>query len=212
MSNKSKLLEYLESIHIDEFNMSTLDANALKEEIVQKKLLSCDEFKNVKKINIISMPCYHGDLETGQPIEFCDDNLGDKSKAKVFHTVSRNYDPQKHSSDIFNEEIDLYCISLSPRIYDPTKITAENLGIGVWVMPTLYHRNSFEPYKEIRVVFSPETIQDLMSVNKEDLVEIVKTRILKSVEKAIDEGLKENVPFERTILFRASERSFKKNL
>jgi hypothetical protein len=39
----------------------------------------------------------------------------------------------------------------------------------------------------------------------------MKDRILKSVEEVLDGGLKENVSYELGLIFRLSNRSFKKN-
>lgn len=210
MENKNKLIEYLETIHVDEFMIPTLTSKELSEEAVQKKLLSLEEFKNVKKINVLPYPVYEGNKETGEPIELDKTNLGDKSKTTKYQVPTYHYDPGKDSGFELAEEIDVYSITLSPKQYDPKETSAENLGVGVWVMPTLYHPATFEPYKEIKIVFSPEKVMSmLMLKSQEEADKEVKERILKSLEKAIDEGLKENVPFKRTIFFRMSERSFR---
>jgi len=210
MEKKNKLIEYLELAHIDEFMIPTLGYKELSEEIVQKKLLSFDEFKNVKKINVLPYTTYVGDKETGLPVELDKTNLGDKSKTKPYNVPTYHYNPEIDVDFELAEEIDIYSISLSPKQYDPKETSAENLGVGVWVMPTLYHSMTFEPYKEIKIVFSPEKVMSmLMLKSQEEADKEVKERILKSLEKALDEGLKENVPFKRTIFFRMSERSFK---
>lgn len=217
MKKENRLIKYLESLETkgevdDFFNPIVLGPEILENEEVQKFLLTLDEFKGVKKINILKAPMYLGDAETGIPTELLDDYIGQTSKTKSFTVPTRAYDPEKEEGFKFPEEIDLYTISLSPRVYDPKKTSAENLGPGVWIMPTLYSPNNFEPYKEIKIVFSPEKIQDVIA-NKEDksLEEEIKNRIIKNVEKAFNEGLKENVPYKRVVLFRASDRSFKKN-
>ena len=210
MGKKNKLLEYLETFHVDEFMMSTLSSKELSEEIVQKTLLSFDEFKNVKKINVLPYPVYEGDKKTGIPVQLDKTNLGDKTKTKPYQVPTYHYDPERDRDFELAEEIDVYAITLSGKQYDPLELTGEKLGVGVWVMPTLYHTMTFEPYKEIKVVFSPEKVMSmLMLKNQEEAEKEMKERILKSVENAINEGLKENVPFKRTILFRMSERSFK---
>lgn len=210
MKKESKLVKYLESIEVDSMSMPTLGPEELQNEMVQKFLLCFDEFKNVKKINVLKLPVYLGDAKTGAPIEQDETNLGDKSKTKNYQAVSFNYDPNRESNIEFNEEIDLYSITLSIRIYDPEELNIFKLGAGTWVMPSLYSPVDFTPLREVRVIFSPEAIQDIFSLeNKEDVEKEVKKRLMKSFEDALDNGLKENVPYRRTILFRTSSRSVK---
>jgi hypothetical protein len=213
MKKESKLVKYLESIEVDSMSMATLGPEELQNEMVQKFLLCFDEFKNVKKINVLKLPMYLGDIKTGAPIEQDETNLGDKSKTKKYQAVSFNYDPNRESNIEFNEEIDLYCITLSPKMYDPEELNIFKLGVGTWVMPSLYNPVDFTPLKEVRVIFSPEAIQDIFSLtNKEDVEKEVKKRLMKSFEDAIDNGLKENVPYRRTVLFRVSSRSVKETI
>jgi hypothetical protein len=213
MKKESKLVKYLESIEVDSMSMATLGPEELQNEMVQKFLLCFDEFKNVKKINVLKAPVYLGDTKTGAPIEQDEDNLGDKSKTKKYQVVSFNYDPNRESNIEFNEEIDLYCITLSIKIYDPEELNIFKLGVGTWVMPSLYNPVDFTPLKEVRVIFSPEAIQDIFSLeNNKDVEKEVKKRLMKSFEDAIDNGLKENVPYRRTVLFRVSNRSVKETI
>ena len=213
MKTESKLVKYLESIEVDSMSMATLGPEELQNEMVQKFLLCFDEFKNVKKINVLKAPVYLGDIKTGAPIEQDETNLGDKSKTKKYQVVSFNYDPNRESNIEFNEEIDLYCITLSPKMYDPKELDIFKLGAGTWVMPSLYSSIDFTPLKEVRVIFSPEAIQDIFSLeNDKDVEKEVKKRLMKSFEDAIDNGLKENVPYRRTVLFRVSNRSVKETI
>jgi hypothetical protein len=215
MKIENRLIKYLESIEVgvDGMNMATLGPEELKNEMIQKFLLSFDEFKNVKKINALEAPSYLVDTKTGAPIEKDESNLGDKNKVKSYAVPSFIYNPNRDLYFEFNEEIDLYSISLSPKIYNPEELTSFNLGVGTWVMPTMYDPANFTPLREIKVVFSPEAIQDILGLkNKEDGDKEVKKRLLKSFEDAIDNGLVENVPYSRNIMFRMSERSIKKGL
>lgn len=210
MKKESKLVKYLESMEVDSMSMATLGPEELQNEMIQKFLLCFDEFKNVKKINVLKLPMYLGDAKTGAPIEQDETNLGDKSKTKQYQTLSFTYDPNKEFNIEFNEEIDLYSITLSIKIYDPEELNIFKLGPGTWVMPSLYSPVDFTPLKEVRVIFSPEAIQDIFSLeNKEDVEKEVKKRLMKSFEDALDNGLKENVPYRRTLLFRVSSRSVK---
>jgi hypothetical protein len=210
MKKESKLVKYLESIEVNSMSMTTLGPEELQNEMVQKFLLCFDEFKNVKKINVLKAPVYLGDINTGAPIEQDETNLGDKSKTKQYQAVSFSYDPNREFNIEFNEEIDLYSITLSIRIYDPEELNIFKLGAGTWVMPSLYNPVDFTPLREVRVIFSPEAIQDIFSLkNKEDVEKEVKKRLMKSFEDALDNGLKENVPYRRTLLFRVSSISVK---
>lgn len=213
MRIENRLIKYLESIEVDGLNMATLGPEELKNEMIQKFLLSFDEFKDVKKINALEAPSYLVDTKTGAPTEKDESNLGDKNKVKPYQVQSYIYNPNRDFNIEFNEEIDLYSISLTSKIYNPEELTSFNLGIGTWVMPVLYNPLDFTPLREIKVVFSPEAIQDILGLkNKEDGDKEVKKRLLKSFEDAIDNGLVENVPYSRNIMFRISERSIKKGL
>lgn len=211
MKTENKLVKYLESIEIDSMSIATLGPEELQNEMIKKFLLCFDEFKNVKKINALKLPTYLGDVNTGAPIDQDEGNLGDKSKTKSYIVPSFVYNPNRDSNVEFNEEIDLYSISLSPKVYDPRELDSFSLGIGTWVMPTMYHPSDFTPLNEIKVVFSPEGIQDILDL-KEGGEKEIKKRLMKSFENAIDNGLVANVPYSRNILFRMSERSIKKGL
>lgn len=191
-------------------SMATLGPEELQNEMVQKFLLCFDEFKNVKKINVLKAPSYLGDIKTGAPIEQDETNLGDRSKTKVYQALSFKYSPDGEYNFEFNEEIDLYCITLSPKMYDPKELDIFKLGVGTWVMPAMYNPTTFIPLREIKVVFSPEAIQDIFGLkNDEETNKEVKSRLLKSFEDAIDNGFKENVPYSRGVIFRVSSRSVK---
>jgi hypothetical protein len=181
MRIENRLIKYLESIEVDGLNMATLGPEELKNEMIQKFLLSFDEFKDVKKINALEAPSYLVDTKTGAPIEKDESNLGDKNKVKPYQVQSYIYNPNRDFNIEFNEEIDLYSISLTSKIYNPEELTSFNLGIGTWVMPVLYNPLDFTPLREIKVVFSPEAIQDILGLkNKEDGDKEVKKRLLKS--------------------------------
>jgi len=213
MKTESKLLKYLESIEVDGVGKAILGPEELKNEMIKKFLLCFDEFKSVKKINVLESPVYLVDIKTGDPIEQDETNLGDKSKVKSYQVQTFIYDPNKESNIEFNEEIDLYSITLSSKIYDPLELTTSRLGVGTWVTPILYSPSDFTPLREIRVIFSPEGIQDIFNLkNNEESEKEIKKRLVKNFEDAIDNGLKENMPYTRSVMFRLSNRSVKETL
>jgi hypothetical protein len=189
------------------YEPQTLGPEQLEGDLVKNMLLTFDEFKGVKKINILKFPSYYGDIKTGKPFENDETSLGGKSKTYQVETV--RYNPELTE---LNEEIDLYSISLTSKIYNPQDLSATSLGIGTWVMPIMYSPIDFTPLREMKIVFSPELFMDmLVDKTAEEVEKEMKYRILKSVEDALDGGLKENVPYELGLIFRLSSRSIKKN-
>jgi hypothetical protein len=212
--NNSRLIQFLESIKSEpDLNKSMfyepqiLGPEQLEGDLVKNMLLTFDEFKGVKKINILKLPSYYGDIKTGKPFENDETSLGGKSKTYQVETV--RYNPELTE---LNEEIDLYSISLTSKIYNPQDLLATSLGIGTWVMPIMYSPINFTPLREMKIVFSPEMFMDmLVDKTAEEVEKEMRSRILKSVEDALDGGLKENVPYELGLIFRLSSRSIKKN-
>lgn len=212
--NNSRLIQFLESIKSEpDLNKSMfyepqiLGPEQLEGDLVKNMLLTFDEFKGVKKINILKLPSYYGDIKTGKPFENDETSLGGKSKTYQVETV--RYNPELTE---LNEEIDLYSISLTSKIYNPQDLSATSLGIGTWVMPIIYSPINFTPLREMKIVFSPEMFMDmLVDKTAEEVEKEMRSRILKSVEDALDGGLKENVPYELGLIFRLSSRSIKKN-
>ena len=212
--NNSRLIQFLESIKSEpDLNKSMfyepqiLGPEQLEGDLVKNMLLTFDEFKGVKKINILKLPSYYGDIKTGKPFENDETSLGGKSKTYQVETV--RYNPELTE---LNEEIDLYSISLTSKIYNPQDLSATSLGIGTWVMPIMHSPIDFTPLREMKIVFSPEMFMDmLVDKTAEEVEKEMRSRILKSVEDALDGGLKENVPYELGLIFRLSSRSIKKN-
>ena len=213
--NKSRLIQFLESIKSEPslnnsmfYEPTVLGPEQLEGDLVKNMLLTFDEFRGVKKINILKLPTYYGDIKTGKPFENDETSLGGKSKTKSYQVDTINYNPELTE---LNEEIDLYSISLTTKIYNPQDLSATSLGIGTWVMPVVYSSADFTPLREMKIVFSPELLMDmLVDKTAEEVEKEMRSRILKSVEEALDGGLKENVPYELGLIFRLSSRSIKK--
>ena len=192
------------------YERTVLGPEQLEGDLVKNMLLTFDELRGVKKINILKLPSYYGDIKTGKPFENDETSLGGKSKTKSYQVDKIKYNPELTE---FNEEIDLYSISLTSKIYNPQDLLATSLGIGTWVMPVMYSPIDFTPLREMKIVFSPELFMDmLVGKTAEEVEKEMKDRILKSVKEALDGGLKENVPYELGLIFRLSSRSIKKNV
>ena len=140
------------------YEPTVLGPEQLEGDLVKNMLLTFDEFRGVKKINILKLPTYYGDIKTGKPFENDETSLGGKSKTKSYQVDTINYNPELTE---LNEEIDLYSISLTTKIYNPQDLSATSLGIGTWVMPVVYSSADFTPLREMKIVFSPELLMDL---------------------------------------------------
>lgn len=219
-----KLLDYL--IYIEELNEKTepekqgeashhfithwplLGPEALEK--VKDHLLTLDEFKNVKKINVLKAPSYLGDKDTLLPLNLDEDNLGDTTNSKFILIPNYLYSPDETNDIEFNEEMDIYAIELTPPIYDPNFLTSLKLGPGVWKMPLIYNPENFLPVSEIRIIYSVEGLQDILfDKNPEEVKDILKERIMNKVEEMLTSYSKPNVPVKRKVIFRVSPRSIK---
>ena len=75
----------------------------------------------------------------------------------------------------------LYNISLTPELYDPSKML-EPVKNGAAISPTIYNPKTFEPTKHILLTWSPEMAQDL-SVTKDE------TTLRNDIHKLLDDVL-----------------------
>ena len=75
----------------------------------------------------------------------------------------------------------LYSISLTPELYDPSKML-EPVKNGAAISPTIYNPKTFEPTKHILLTWSPEMAQDL-SVTKDE------TTLRNDIHKLLDDVL-----------------------
>jgi hypothetical protein len=196
--------------------MPLLGPQLLETDIIQKYLLSLEDFKDVKKINVLKMPTILVDKDTDMPLNTDPDNLGDTTNSKMQLIPTYNYRPsvsdREENKLEFAEEIDLYSIDLGPAIYDPKQLTTISLGPGVWKMPMIYHPDQFVPINEIKIIYSAEGLQDILfDKTKEEIDQILEERIIKQVRETLKGG-KINVPEKRSILIRATKRSFKQSV
>ena len=75
----------------------------------------------------------------------------------------------------------LYSISLTPELYDPSKML-EPVKNGAAISPAIYNPITFEPTKHILLTWSPEMAQDL-SVTKDE------TTLRNDIHKLLDDVL-----------------------
>lgn len=195
------LYDFLKSQSSD---FTTGDTERLVTETIVKNFKNFDDFKNVKKINILSLPIYRADTKTGDPFESLADSDFLGGTWRPVQTQTYLYDPKNDKIE-FNEIVDIYIISLTPKMY-----SCDKLGYGVWYYPTTYYPNDFSSLNKIEINFSIEEIKELKNMNDEEAKTEAKRVILKQVSELIDSG-QSNLPCEQKILIRCSPRSIKIN-
>lgn len=158
------------------------------------ELLKTDEFKDVKKLNIVDYPHWVGNQETE---EFQPDGVG-----ILIHSYKFGY------TSFFSSIVNLYSITLSPKVYDPNELN--KLGKGVWVMPLIAEEPDLEPIRQIRINYSPKLVQDLKNAKIADGEAKMKELIFEQLEKALKGP--PNIPSKRAIIFRCSPKSMKLNV
>jgi hypothetical protein len=118
---------------------------------------------------------------------------------------------------MFSESVDLYSITLSPGIIDSSFTDVATIPYGTWVLPTIYYNiNDITPQKTIVIKINPEQMVDetmRMRVNGNfgNTDEAIRNEVIKSVHKAFDDKLGDNVPKTHSFLVRVSPRSLIKN-
>jgi hypothetical protein len=159
-------------------NFPVFDHRNLK--AFENRLYECEEFKDVVRINFLEMPTYLVDEETGEPIAGQRNYLGGNAKP---HQVS-SFQFTEGDDIKFGKIVDLYSISVS-KIYDLNFFNnSENRKPGVWNFPTVYDTETFEPLKEIRVIWSPDQIKDVLALTESK--ETLRERLLRMFEEALD--------------------------
>lgn len=186
------------------FDEIGISQELLKHNIFRDDLMKCDEFKNVKKINLLHLPSYLIVESTGEPTYDNVNYVGQKTKA----VTAPLYKIDEDTEFEFSEIVDLHIIRSTPKIYDPSVL--DNLDAGVWKTPRIYNQTNFIPSQEIRVKYNPETIQDIISFENKTIEEIYKERIEPKIrELFLNPELESNLPHKRSLLIRCSPRSIK---
>jgi hypothetical protein len=159
-----KLEEFVTKIYEErpELGMTPLFDPILNSKVLEEvkdELLKFDAFSECDDLEIVHFPTFK--LE--------DD--------KVLTTQT-----YKYSEGIkFKGKCYLYSISLTPELYDPSKIL-EPVKNGAAISPAIYNPMTFEPTKHILLTWSPEMAQDL-SVNKDE------TTLRNDIHKLLDDVL-----------------------
>lgn len=125
------------------------DTTLYGEQLFQYKdiLSKCEEFSSCDMLNFVAYPMM-------QNVE------GKVLQAQTYHLK----DNMKFKGRCF-----VLSIFLSPEVFEPTKIH-EPVKDNACISPTFYHPESFTPYRDIVLRFSPEQKQDLQKINGEDTV------------------------------------------
>lgn len=163
---------------------------------IEKKLFECEEFKNVVRMNFIDAPVYMVDLDTQEPISLNREYLGGEVKSMQVSTFKF-----KEGDEIkFNRFIDIYSLQIV-KTYNTSAVNIDKPG--VWIFPTIYGEG-FVPKKEIRIIWSPEQLQDALAMMGK--TETAKDRLMRMFEDALD-SMEPNIPCEYGLIIRGSQRS-----
>jgi hypothetical protein len=158
-----KLEEFVTKIYNERPELDTesfgpiLNSKVLEE--VKDELLKFDVFSECDDLEIVHFPTF----KVGE----------DKVLTTQIHKYSEGI---KYTGKCY-----LYNISLTPELYDPTKML-EPVKNGAAISPAIYNPKTFEPTKHILLTWSPEMAQDL-SVTKDE------TTLRNDIHKLLDDVL-----------------------
>ena len=158
-----KLEEFVTKIYDERPELDTesfgpiLNSKVLEE--VKDELLKFDVFSECDDLEIVHFPTF-----------------------KVGEDKTLTAQTYKYSEGIkFKGKCYLYNISLTPELYDPSKML-EPVKNGAAISPAIYNPMTFEPTKHILLTWSPEMAQDL-SVTKDE------TTLRNDIHKLLDDVL-----------------------
>lgn len=170
-------------------------------ELIKDRLLECEEFRGVKKINFLAGPTFIGDASNGDPIEMSEDYLG--GPTKFYETGTYLSDPEKPVEIELSETVDIYNISTIPQAFELSEI--KNLPVGVYLLPSnMYSTMGLDLFA--RVDFGAMAVA---GIEYKDARERAKRVILKKMEELLDSG-EPNIPRKYSVKIRMSHRSIKK--
>ena len=159
--------------NVYEDNHYGFDSEALKIPTLQKQLLQCEEFENTKKLVILDSPMCEID---GAVLTTSTYALMEGAK--------------------FGETVYLYSINLTPPIHNPNTLY-EPVKDGIVISSTLYDKETWVPYKFLKIEWSPEQAQD-----KDALGEDFQHKFLERVKNALD-NIEEYSPVpQRSVLIK----------
>lgn len=166
-----------------------LNSKVLEE--VKDELLKFDVFSECDDLEIVHYPTF-----------------------KVGEDKTLTAQTYKYSEGIkFKGKCYLYSISLTPELYDPSKMLVP-VKNGAAISPAIYNPMTFEPTKHILLTWSPEMAQDL-SVNKDETT--LRNNIHKLLDDVLDNPEEYRMKGTRHIMMRGifevvdDERNFEPN-
>lgn len=199
-----KLAEFIENLGLGDNNSIVLSEHPE----VFFMLSQFEEFKNVKKFNLLEFPIYNVSRETGEIMNMGDvENLGESYKVETTQTRLIN----DENEDGFAEEIDIYSIDLTPHLYNPDLLKSNFIDwkIGIDKYPTFFNPADFSSYDAITIAYSLTNIMDMEKLTRDEAKEVVKNRIIKKITNLIDSDTTTIKGFRKAMV-RCSTRSFKK--
>ena len=153
----TKIYDERPELNTDGFFNPFLNSKELEE--VKDELLKFDVFSECDDLEIVHYPTF---------------KVGDD---KVLTTQTYKYKEGMK----FKGKGYLYSISLTPELYDPSKML-EPVKNGAGISPAIYNPMTFEPTKHILLTWSPEMAQDL-SITKDE------TTLRNDIHKLLDDVL-----------------------
>lgn len=167
----------------------------------EDRLFECEEFSNVVRVNYLDLPSFLVEKETEEPISANRNFIGGDVKPQTAVEITI-----KPGDEIkLNKYVDIYSITLLKVFNHKEDINKP----GIWVYPTVFDANTFEPTNQIRVIWDPEKLKDALKLM--DSKETPKERLMRMFESALD-SLEPNISCEYIMKVRCSSRSFAQDL
>jgi len=174
--------------------------------LIKDALLTFKEFENVKKINILELPIVKVNAKTNELLD--DSYLGEETKIITAHAMKL-----RDGQCVFNEEIDLYDISLTPTIYDPNVLDEYRTKVGGWRLPRIVTQPKFEYVDGIMVNWCQKNmVEEIKQSGVEDESEIkriINERLIKEFTKRLEGDV--NVDTRHAVMVRITPRSYKQD-
>jgi len=220
-----KLIEILKIIGGDDYTKPLPNLLSLPEETRSQILIELKklpQFEDTKNFIFLDSPIIIKDGEASsvptmvlmsqEQFDKESSTLKMEMKWKVIDGDKVELYPSTMKSEILmmNETVKIYSIGLTPTTYTP--IDAHEYE-DVLVTPSLYDPTNFEPFREIRLKFSPEKRQDIAAkTSTEDEIESFKKEMYEKLDKAIEILLTKGTNYKqnKNIIVRISDDSYAK--
>lgn len=189
-----KLIDLL--LEIEKTNPAAFDNGHLHSKVIEgykEKFFQCEEFKSVARINYLPTPSFAYDKETNEPLIYNPNFIGGETLSETTTAVALD------DTATFNKVVDIYSFQIH-RVYNKKQ---EINKPGVWVFPTDYDETDFTATNEVRVIWNPDQMREVMTMlNSKETVEDRLTRLF---AEALKNG--PNIPCDYQVIFRGSARS-----